>query len=367
MTTGYIRFLGVALLATMISGHERTAVSAERDLAGDGVAPVDRGTRTSEGGMPPAVDSGFLIVDNRYIPPPYRIEHDGEHLRINGVAVELPASAARFPGRGDFGAGPGFRGRHSFGRRSPWLRREDAARAVLAQAERLFLHGSLVIRFTDGTIGVFPHGEAVLHSLVSDLDRTERLRILMSESRQSITLAQWTELVDAFEPDDGLRRRLAAIREARTAHSQPVHQPPEYGLYLLTVVGMMLTVASFGIVLSHRPQHFCRWSEVNRIPSDVRLVIGCAVMVGVLCVFDLVCTLTAARTMHFWEINPFGAPLVAQPVALTVVKLLGTLACVGVLWSLRFYRGAQLASWWLCLGLTLLAARWVVFNSLLLA
>lgn len=367
MTTGYIRFLSIALMAAAIGSPERPAVSGERDLAGDGAAPDERRADTSAEGAAPAVDSGFLIVDNRYVPPPYRIEHDGEYLHINGVAVGLPAPAGRFPGRGDFGAGPGFRGRHSFGRKSPWLRREDAARAALAQAERLFLHGSLVIRFTDGTIGVFPYGEAVLHSLVSDQDRTEKLRILMSESRQSITLAQWSGLVDDFEPDDGLRQRLAAMGEARTVHSEPMPQLPEYGLYVLTVAGMMLTVASFGIVMSHRPQHFCRWSEVNRIPRDVHLVTGCAVMVGVLCVFDLVCTLTAAHTMHFWELNPFGAPLAAQPLALTVVKLLATSACVVILWSLRFYRGAQLASWWLCLGLTLLAARWVVFNSLMLA
>ncbi len=362
MATGGIRFLGsAALWGTIVFILGTPSAVAQEELSGAEAA------LPAEGRQSPEIDSGFLIVNNRYVPSPYRIEHDGEHLRINGIAIGLPAPAVRFPGRGDFGGGPAYRDRRGFGRTAPGARTEAAARSALVQAERLFLQGSLVIKFTDGMVGVFPHGEAILHTLASDADRTDKLRSLTSNSRQSITLAQWSALVDAFEPGDALRQRLTVIDEARTVDHAPLSQPPQYALYVLTVVGMMLTVASFGIVLSHRPQHFCRWSDVNRIPRDVRLVIGCAVMVGVLCVFDLVCTLVAAHTMHFWEINPFGATLVAQPVALSVVKLLASLACVALLLSLRFYRGMQLASWWLCLGLTLLAARWVVFNSLLLA
>ncbi len=339
---------------------QATSLGAEAQSHGGETAALD-------GGHTPAIDSGFLIVDNRYIAPPYRIEHDGEQLRINGIAIGTPTRAGRFAEPPNSGGGPGFRGRRSFHHMPPAPRSESSSRSMLIQAERLFLHGSLVIKFTDGTVGVFPHGAAILVTLLSDGERTEKLRFLMSDSRQSITLAQWSALVDGFEADDGLRQRLLTTEAARPASTEPLRQPPQYAVYLLTVLGMILTVASFGIVLSHRPQHFCRWSDINRIPRDVRLVIGCAAMIAVLCVFDLVCTLAAAHTMNFWEINPFGAPLVAHPMTLSAVKLTVTFACVAVLWSLRFYRGTQLASWWLCLGLTLLAARWVVFNSLLLA
>ncbi len=315
----------------------------------------------------PGIDSGFLIVDNRYVAPPYRIEHDGEQLRVNGIELALPDAVGRFPARGHFPARPGARDRRAVPSMRRYPHRESSARDALIQAERLFLRGGLVIRFTDGALGVFPHADSILGPLLSDLERTDKLRSLMSHSRQPISFAQWSALVDGFERDDGLRERVFAIEHAGTAAAAPLHQPPQYALYGLTVLGMILTVACFGIVLSHRPQHFCRWSDVNRIPRDVRLVIGCAAMIAVLCVFDLVCTLTAAHTMHFWEINPFGAPLVAQPAVLSAAKLLLTFVCVGILWRLRFYRGAQLASWWLCLGLTLLTARWVVFNSLLLA
>jgi len=81
----------------------------------------------------------------------------------------------------------------------------------------------------------------------------------------------------------------------------------------------------------------------------------------------LTCTLMAVHATSFWEINPFGASLSSQPAVLLGLKLSATAACVAILWNLRFYRGTQLASWWLCLGLTLLTARWVVFNSLMLA
>ncbi len=314
----------------------------------------------------PTIDSGFLIVDNRYIAPPYLVEHNGEQLIVNGVAMGTPGAADRYQPL-DVGFGGGFHGRRSFRGMLSAPESDSPGRYMLVEAERMLLNGSLIIGFHDGTVCGFSHGETMIQTLLSDMDRVAKLRFLTSSSRQPITLAQWTELVDNFQGDSGLQERLLAVKPTHEASAEPLPQRPRYAIYSLTVLGMILTVVSFGIVLSHRPQHFCKWSDVNRVPRDVRLVIGCAAMIAILCVFDLTCTLMASHTTSFWELNPFGASLASQPLILLAVKLLITFVCVAILWNLRFYRGAQLASWWLCLGLTLLTARWVVFNSLMLA
>ncbi|MDZ7616524.1 MAG: DUF5658 family protein [Patescibacteria group bacterium] len=318
-------------------------------------------------GHRPAVDCGFLIVDSRYIAPPYLVEHDGERLLINGVAMGTAGAAARYQESLEFGFGPGTHSRR--GARGMLSAPEPLSpgRYMIVEVQRLLIHGSLIISFPDGTVCSFPHGETMVRMLLSDAERLEKLRFFMSNSRYPITLAQWGDLLDEFQADSGLSERMVATGPAVETSANPVLSPSRYTLYSLTVLGMVLTVMSFGIVLSHRPQHFCRWSDVNRIPRDVRLVVGCATMIAILCVFDLACTLAASHATSFWELNPFGASLASQPLTLLAVKLLITFACVAILWNLRFYRGTQLASWWLCLGLTLLAARWVVFNSLMLA
>ena len=315
----------------------------------------------------PAVDSGFLIVENRYVAPPYQVEHDGEYLRINGLALGMPGAAARYLELNGHAFGPSFRGRRIY---HGMLSAPDVdldARRMLIDVQRLLLSGSLIIAFRDGTVCAFPHGETMIRTLLSDTERTEKLRLLTSHNRQPVTLAQWTSLIDEFQSDPTLAERLRPEENPDEMPVQTLVAPSRYLLYPLTVLGMVLTIVSFGLVLSHRPQHFCRWSDINRIPRDVRLVMGCAAMIAILCVFDVTCTLTAAHTTSFWEINPFGASLASQPAVLLGLKLVATAACVAILWNLRFYRGTQLASWWLCLGLTLLTARWVVFNSLMLA
>lgn len=362
------RWLVLALLPILgLPVHVSWGAPASEDAAprSDQGDPGQTAT-DDEGPRGPTIDSGFLIVDNRYIAPPYLVEHNGEQLIVNGIAMGTPGAANRYQPL-DVGFGGGFHGRRSFRGMLSAPESDSPGRYMLVEAERMLLNGSLIIGFHDGTVCGFSHGEAMIRTLLSDMDRVAKLRFLTSSSRQPITLSQWTELVDGFQADSGLQERLLATKSVDETPAEPLPQPPRYTVYSLTVLGMILTVVSFGIVLSHRPQHFCRWSDVNRVPRDVRLVIGCAGMIATLCVFDLTCTLAASHATSFWELNPFGASLASRPVVLLAVKLLMTFACVAILWNLRFYRGTQLASWWLCLGLTLLTARWVVFNSLMLA
>ena len=85
-----------------------------------------------------------------------------------------------------------------------------------------------------------------------------------------------------------------------------------------------------------------------------------------LAVLDLVCTTISARTASFWELNPLGAAVLSTPLVLGMFKMGATLMSGAILFALRQYHGAQVASWWLALFCTVLAIRWVTFNSMFL-
>jgi len=68
--------------------------------------------------------------------------------------------------------------------------------------------------------------------------------------------------------------------------------------------------------------------------------------------------------------NGFANPRVARPgrrsfpAALAAFKVSATCLGTGLLWRLKHYHGAQVASWWLCMILTLVTVRWVTVQSL---
>jgi hypothetical protein len=67
------------------------------------------------------------------------------------------------------------------------------------------------------------------------------------------------------------------------------------------------------------------------------------------------------------EVNPIGSQMIGNPLQLVVFKVLVTIAAVGLLYFCRRAPLAWQASWWSCLVLTLVAARWLVFNSLFIS
>ena len=96
------------------------------------------------------------------------------------------------------------------------------------------------------------------------------------------------------------------------------------------------------------------------------MVIRNVVLVAVLSFFDLGCTLLAQGSIGFVEINPLGSELLDSPALLAGFKLTSLLVGCAILLALRRYRGAQVASWWLCLVCTILTFRWATYGTLFL-
>lgn len=138
-------------------------------------------------------------------------------------------------------------------------------------------------------------------------------------------------------------------------------------IYLLTVFGMGATVFALGTLLSYRPVEKMPWSCVNLSKDATQLVLRSVILLIGSAVLDLVCTTISAQTASFWELNPLGAVALHSPFVLGAFKIGATLMSGGILLSLRRYHGAQVASWWLALFCTVLAIRWVTFNSMFMA
>jgi hypothetical protein len=216
----------------------------------------------------------------------------------------------------------------------------------------------------------------VLDVLLSESSPERRRTLLDLRSPYAwITVEQWGQIAQKFMCTDELRERAgllidyyredldasAALEITNPFHHLFTSKPFSYGVI---VSAMMLAVIATGNLLNVRPEGQVRWSDLNDSLENRQMVTRNVVLIGVLSVVDLLLTLSAHQTTTMMELNPFGSQLVSTPATLAMFKL-STLAAVGViLFSLRRYRGAQVASWWMCLVCTILTFRWVTFNSL---
>jgi hypothetical protein len=137
--------------------------------------------------------------------------------------------------------------------------------------------------------------------------------------------------------------------------------------YGMTVVGMALGVLGFGMILQHRPHVRGAGGKIDGEGEGFQMLPWYVVLLVVFAGFDLACTLLASQSGGLLELNPIGSSLLERPMALTGVKSFATLVSAGILITLRPYRIAQVASWWLCLVFVMLTLRWVVFSSMFLA
>jgi hypothetical protein len=329
------------------------------------LAPIDAETPIDADGSHDVVGTpikrGWVLLQRQWLKAPYVVSQRGGEVFINDVLIPQDKI---FP---EFGLRGGMRGR-----RDGWP--DDPARFLHVRLESALLHHGLLIQFSDGTVGVFRDGDSqqILRTLISDKDLDAKLQVVIDLGLDRFTSNQWQAVIESFPPTEQVLASLKAYDEA--------HEPEEpidaYGIgpvqhdganYVLTMIGMSLAVLSFGVVMSHRPQAGAKWRQINASSDSMRLVVYCAVLIVALSAFDLACTYLADRAGGFLEVNPIAKSLLASPLHLVAFKVGFTALSVTLLLKLRRYHGMQIASWWLCLALTLLTVRWVAFHSLMMA
>ncbi|HLA85022.1 MAG TPA: DUF5658 family protein [Thermoguttaceae bacterium] len=366
-----------ALLAAVMVATATFAFAAEPSKADSAEAIVN--------GL--SIDTGFVIIKGEYLPSPYTVGRRGDDLFVNGHPINTEGLRIRRWG----GGGGGY-----YRSMTPEPSRGSAAASnqgvnsvpdpnleprtppqwyfnYVAHVERQLQDNSLLIVFDDKLATFLPGGSEtpVLEALLADKPRDEKIKTLMKLHTRDVESARWAALVDSFRSAPDLAARVEKLKKEREAlYRRPVPSRPslsKYLMYGITVMGIVLGVVALGSLLNHRPHSNASWNEIDTSGDSIPHVVRNVALVATLSFFDLICTLLANGSMGFSEMNPLGSALLANPILLACFKITSLAIGCGILLALRRYRGAQVASWWLCLVCTILAFRWATYSSLLLA
>ncbi|NLS92900.1 MAG: hypothetical protein GXX96_12165 [Planctomycetaceae bacterium] len=380
--------IGPVICLTLLSGETRSQEPDPPDEAAPEVLKTD------------PINSGYVILDGRYLPPPYTLEERGDSLWVNdrlAIADWFARPVARNnhdgPPRGGRGPerwaedeetfAPPPRADRDSRRRGPPRRGQwgwapaSPQRPTLARLERdlkreCFLLGGSTIR---GCLLTEDEATSVLATLTTEFPAQDRVQILLDDLPDQMDEADWLSLIQSFQPSEELMARIgprvARLREVMAENyaqhraivdsvfwtSRPVK-------YLITLMAMGLVVAACGTLLNHRPTARAAWTEIDTAGEGIPIVVRSVVLLILLGVFDLGCTLIAQQAGGFTEMNPLGQRLAGAPLLLTAFKLATLLGACGILYALRRYRGAQVAAWWMCILCTVLTFRWLTYNSM---
>ncbi len=337
---------------------------------------------------------GFVFIDGQYVAPPYRIEESEQGVRINGRAVSIaspastPTDAQRPPRfRWQAGRGGDFRRRAPFepgsrnGRKSG---REAPAAAPPKRNQRgvnrdyvaanLEVDGILVSR--PETFTRIVHHPQQIHEILGLLIQNGQGSATDSSTRPNSAEAPQGLLIDwfrDFQPSADLVRRasdvVAGIEEgmaAETAGERALQRLSRFA-FPLTLLGMILSFVASGHLVSHPPHPLDEETSEKRLRIQQRATVVSIGLLIALSGLDLVWTLLTSQAGQMVEVNPLASQLVEDPFRLIAFKVTMTLGSCAILFALRDRQAARLASWWLCLALTLLTFRWLVFHSLQVA
>lgn len=172
--------------------------------------------------------------------------------------------------------------------------------------------------------------------------------------------------------DMELMTRLASFKTAVESVEQRNHtsnlsvQRMDHFAFPLSLVGMVLVVFATGQLLLNPPPKHNREDLTVRSDESSSFTNLFVTLIVAFSVLDLIWTILASHDNSMRELNPIGRHLIANPILLVCFKALTTGVAVAILLLLRRHRRVHLAAWWLCLLLTMLTARWLMFNSLLI-
>ncbi len=303
----------------------------------------------AKGAQKNVVNRGFIILEGEYLELPYTFEGRRNDLRLNGISlVDNGVNLEMYQG--------------------DWVSAANELASWLGENNTLVLSRSL-------PPALLPRAHAgfdllrLLHDdgLISKAETPELFNWLeMCEA----DISTWQTVHASFRGSGEFSQRydqeyqlFVTQYEGSEASSMRLRWEQRLA-YPLTITAMILIVISIGHLLSYRPQDLSEpiasllRTNVDRV---IRFNLG---LVALFSVLDLMWTLLSNSAGTMAEINPIAKPLMDSPLLLTGFKLTLTAIAVGLLYQLRRWPIARSASWWACLVLTLVTARWVLFNSM---
>ncbi len=301
------------------------------------------------------IETGYLFLDGVYLAPPYKIRLVEGGITVNGRALPCRAPEPDFGGRGRFESSNA----------DPW-------RWLAAHVATQLSAQGVVMAFPDQPLVVLDGGAGAydLFQRLTGEGKNPTRAELVDRLPAGFDERIWHKWVATFTPSLGLRARASSLismydESNADAHASVAATRRLNALaYPLTLGGMILTVLSMGHLLGGRPAAGKSAREQDDSPEALRALQYSLVLVGLLSLLDLAWTIMASQAGQMRELNPVGSALVQSPLLLSLFKIGATGMTIGLLFALRKYRRAQLATWWACLILTVLTLRWVTFSSL---
>ena len=330
------------------------------------------GLKTSD-----TLNVGYLFIDNHYISPPYRIElMSDERVSINDR--EYLASDYGY-GQRPMGAdglqNVSFRNRPNRGFRRGGLNRPMSRSPSWKMFSDLMLDlrlKSLIILNTgQKPVSLDRHDASVLLSQISKDDSLDPKNPNGLGSEQ-FSAPAIKDLLNEYQPtsefkervNETLKLHLFAKQESEAASSALIWSSRMN--YPLTMLAMVLVVAAFGHLLSSHPNVLVNLESSDGLSLHRKLVFTSLFFVIAFSMIDLVWTILASQSGSMRELNPLGSELIESPAALAFFKVALTSMSIGLIYWIHRQRLARVASWWCCLILTLLTARWLTFQSMFL-
>lgn len=322
-------------------------------------------------------NQSFVFIDGEFVEPPYSVELLPRGMvSINGHKIEVSPLQKDREDRSSnnpmtlisFQKGPRRRPRPTQAELIDQLQSAEAFKSELVFTLNQPT-GSLVIvgkndqwQFIGGDDGSREVLEALLES------PEHRTLTPRPSSKIDVQDALLGEVLAVYQPSDSFRDRAEAviaksveIESRNTTKSQAFLSAGKIG-YPLTIVAMVLVALGFGHLLSNKPM-----LDDSVDPSKSKSIVSRSLGIFVLLsAIDLIWTVLAAQAGSMREMNPIGIGFITNPLQLVAFKFTVVGLSASILYVLRDRGVAQAASWWSCLVLTLLTARWVVFQSMLM-
>ncbi|QDT06492.1 hypothetical protein K227x_49020 [Rubripirellula lacrimiformis] len=334
------------------------------------------------------ITRGFLFVDDAFVSTPVDIQADADQIRLNDAMV----SASQVPNVDysngtTFGDERRFRGsrgapRRGWGDYSNRDPRRNRPRAQLSPAQglagriafELNMQNIVVVR-PDRSLLVLEMawgGREFLARLTSPAEREKSpsAELLEAIESQDIDSGEVLEWADHYQPSaiflEQAKIQLDPVDALIIANEKVITGVKWQSAltFPLTVIGMVLVVLAFGHLLSANPRTTTITGGVDLSSDQEQMIRRSLMYVSALSVMDLIWTILASQAGTMRELNPLGGQLISDPLMLAAFKIGVTSLSVGLLFALRRQPLAHQASWWTCLLLTLLTARWLTFQSM---
>lgn len=332
------------------------------------------------------ITGGVVIVDGAYLPGPHLFEVVDETFHVNqkvyskedldlSILAQFPEEHHLKPGLNKKNKRIRLKKHNKTWNDTPL---NELCEACVATAR---LHGVIVL--TRGQTPLFLQRSSSGHELLASLlkkpaetSRTDFQPIIAPAFFSEKERQAWTKAIIDFQPTELFQRqigpRVKAIHNSELTSERISKATLWFNKisYPLTLFAMVAVVIAFGHLLSNKP----RLDALSSDPSYTldpsanlasrKVVLRSLLIFGTLSGIDLVWTLAATATGSMREMNPIGNHLLANPIQLVVFKVIAVSVTITLLYLLHRRPIAQVVSWWGCLVLTLLTARWLTFQSM---